>query len=252
MGRVIIGKGNKVAIMDIDNEKCQEQSMDYQEQPLSVRKHPIETTPKEITGSINKLLNIHPQKLCFPYHPNEPISCALHLTNVTDENVAFRLFDKSGKSPWCFTKLPLYGIVSPKSVHTLIVTTKEEMKLKDERDFDLVIQSSLLGDKYNVVFKDQSECDQLFEEAIVDMVHEVTLEAYYVHWNRIYEHRNILVKYNPDKLISLDAHPREPWIVSGHISGHAHVWNHEIKLPINSFKVSECAVCSIKFVARKD
>lgn len=47
--------------MDIDNEKCQEQSTDYIEQQLSARKHPIDTTPKvsllNFCIQINKLIN---------------------------------------------------------------------------------------------------------------------------------------------------------------------------------------------------
>lgn len=144
--------------------------------------------------------------------------------------MAFRLVDKSGKSPWCFAKLPLYGIVPHGSTYTLTVTTKEEMKLKEETDFDLVIQSSLLGDKYNAVFNDQSESDTFFKEAkqFGNMVHEVTLKAVYVQYGEITS-ENISVRYNPDSLWSLDAHPTEPWIVTGHNSGYARVWNNEMK-----------------------
>lgn len=254
----MIGGGNTVAIMDIDNVNYQEQSTDYNKQQLNAdtRQHAGDRTSKEVAGSISKLhiLDVHPLELCFPYHPNEPISCSLDLTNNTDENVAFRLVDKSGKSPWCFTKLPLYGIVPPRSTYTLIVTTKEEMKLKEKKDFDLVIQSSLLRDKYIMVFQNQSESDQFFEEAkeFGNMVHEVILKAVYLQYEEITsEHQNISVKYNRDDLRSMDAHPTEPWILTGHRSGYARVWNHEMKSPTNSFQISKCAVSCIKFIARR-
>ncbi|XP_044425394.1 uncharacterized protein [Triticum aestivum] len=242
MGGLVIGKENAVAIMDIDDVNYQEQPTDKSEQQLSActTHHAGDMSKQEKAGSISKLLDVHPLELRFPYCPNEPIPCSLHLTNNTDENVAFRLVDKSGKSPWCFAKLPLCGIVPHGSTYTLTVTMKEEMKLKEETDFDLVIQSSLLGDKYIEVFNDQSESDTFFKEAkqFGNMVHEVTLKAVYVQYGEITS-ENISVKYNPDSLWSLDAHPTEPWILTGHNSGYARIWNNEMKFLINSFKVSD-------------
>ncbi|VAI82143.1 unnamed protein product [Triticum turgidum subsp. durum] len=256
MGRIVIGKQNAVSIMDIDNMNYQERSTDYGEQQLSTdrRQQAGDTMSKDITGSISKLhiLDVHPPELRFPYCPNEPIPCSLHLTNNTDENVGFRLVDKSGTSPWCFTKLPLYGIVSCRSTCTLIVTMKEEMKQKEATDFDLVIQSNILRDKHISLFKDQSESDQFFEEAkeFVNMMHEVALKAVYEKDVEVAS-EDILVKYNPDNVCSLDAHPTEPWILTGHCTGYAHAWNHEMKYPMNSFKVSDYAVICVKFIARR-
>ncbi|XBI04273.1 hypothetical protein VPH35_132597 [Triticum aestivum] len=247
MGSIVIGRGNTIAIMDTDNVSYQEQSTDYNKKQLSAdtRQQAGETTSK-IAGSINKLpvLDVHPLELRFPYHPNEPISCSLYLTNNTNENVAFRLVDRGGKSPWCFTKLPLYGIVPRRSTYTLIVTTKEEMKLKEKKDFDLVIQSSLLEHKYIVLFQNQCESDQFFEEAkeLGNMVHEVILKPVYLqHEDITSEDQNISAMYNRDNLKSIDAHPTEPWILTGHISGYARVWDYEMTYPTNFFEVSDNA-----------
>lgn len=56
------------------------------------------------------------------------------------------------------------------------------MKLKEKKDFDLVIQSSLLEHKYIVLFQNQCESDQFFEEAkeLGNMVHEVILKPVYL------------------------------------------------------------------------
>ncbi|KAI4977174.1 hypothetical protein ZWY2020_050992, partial [Hordeum vulgare] len=252
MGRVVIGKGKIVAIMYIHNVNYEEQSIDYNKQQVNTNKRqPVgDTSSKRISESIGNLLRFYPLELHFPYHPNEPIQCSLHLTNYTDQNVAFRLVDKSGEAPWCFAKLPLYGIVLHRSTYTLIVTTKEEMKLKRNTDFYLVIQSSLLGDNYKL-FEDQSECDQFFKEAkeFGNMVPEVKLKVVYLDYEDI--PKNIPVKYNRDFLCSLDAHPTEPWVLTGHRSGYARIWNHEMKYPMNSFYVSGHAVCYIKFIARR-
>ncbi|XBI42555.1 hypothetical protein VPH35_126875 [Triticum aestivum] len=256
MGRVVIGQFRTIAIMDVESVSYQKQSMDY-EQELSVDmiQHAGDTMSKEISRSISKLplLDVYPTELHFPYHPNEPIPCSLHLTNNTDENVGFKLVDKSGKSPWCFEKMPLYGIVPRRSNYTLIVTTKEEMKLKKETDFDLVIHSCLYGDKHIMASEDMSDFDEFFEEAkeLGNMVHEVTLEAIYVTQEEM-TCENILTKYNPDSLRSLDAHPTKPWILTGHASGYARVWNHEMKYPMNVFKVSDYEVSSIKFITRRE
>ncbi|XP_037423780.1 uncharacterized protein LOC119288251 isoform X2 [Triticum dicoccoides] len=256
MGRVVIGKKHTVAIMDFENVNYEKESIDYGEKQLSAdtRQQAGDTMSKEISGSISQLpiLDVHPPEIRFPYHPEELIPCSLHLTNNTDENVAFRLVDRSGKSPWCFTKLPLYGILSRRSTYNLIVTTKEEMKLKEEKDFDLVIQSNLLRDKHISLFKDQSEFDQYFEEAkeFGNMVHEVKLKVIYVKYREI-TYEDTTVKYNPDNVCCLDAHPTEPWILTGHCSGYAHAWNHEMKYPMNSFEVSEYyTVSCVKFIAR--
>ncbi|XP_044432577.1 uncharacterized protein [Triticum aestivum] len=231
MERVVIGKGNVVAVMDIDNVSYQEESTDHSKQQLSVdtRQHAGDTTSKEIAGSINKLLDVFPQKLRFPYHSNGPNPCSIHLTNNTDENVAFRLVDRSRKSPWWFAELPLYGIVPHRSTYTLIVTMKEEMKLKTEIDFDLVVQSTLVADKYEV-FEDKSESDHFFVETkeFGKMVHEVTLKAVYLQYKEITS-ENTTLNLNHDPLCSLDSHPTELWILTGHDSGYACVWNNEMK-----------------------
>ncbi|XP_037465182.1 uncharacterized protein LOC119337164 isoform X2 [Triticum dicoccoides] len=237
--------------LDLRNNTDEKYKVNQESSDLSVLQE------SKFTGFISKLpmLHVQPLELCFPYHPNESISCSLGLTNNTNENMAFRLVDKSGKSPWCFTKMPLYGIVPGRSTYTLIVTTKEEMKLEEQTDFDLVIQSSLSGDEFRMVFGNQSESNRFFEEAKESgkMVHEVILKAVYLQYEEMtFEDQNISVNYNLDDLWSIDAHPTEPWILTGHRSGYAIVWDHEMKFPVNSFKVSEHGVSLVKFIARKE
>jgi hypothetical protein len=78
--------------------------------------------------------------------------------------------------------LPLYGIVPPKSTYTLTVITDEKViNLAEGTVFDLILQSSALGDRYIFLFISRSECDEFFEEAVEmeNTVHELMLKAVY-------------------------------------------------------------------------
>ncbi|KAF7105422.1 hypothetical protein CFC21_106237 [Triticum aestivum] len=262
MRSIVIGEGNTVAFMDINNVHYHEQLTDYNKWQLSAdtRQHVGDTTSKlnslnlfggDIAGCIN------PRELRFPYNPNDPISCSLYLTNNTNENVAFRLVDKSRKSPWCFTKLPLYGIVPPRSTYTLIVTTKEEMRLKENKDFDLVIQSSLLGGKYIMVFQNQSESDHFFEEAkeFGNMVHEVILEAVYQQYKEIKSEVWRLDSNTPeyslpghyDMVNCLDFIRRgdQHYLVSGHQDCTAKIWDLQKRECICTLQAMSPVLCAL-------
>jgi hypothetical protein len=179
--RVVIRKEDVVEIMDIGIENnYQEESSSYNDPLLSKY---FMMRAGDTTCKVSKLLDVHhPLDLQFHCEPNKAsIPCSLHLTNNTDQNVAFRLIDKNRESKPCFTYLPLYGIVPPRSTYTLIVKIIEEEGLRKETYFDQVIQSSTSGHKYMVLFKDQSECDGFFSEAeeTGNSVHEQALKAVY-------------------------------------------------------------------------
>jgi hypothetical protein len=103
----------------------------------------------------------------------------LHLTNNKDKQVVFRLMEK--RYNWmCFLKLPLYGIVPPRSTYTLVVTTAIKASLPKERSVDLILQSSV-SDEYVMPFKRGYDCDQYFEKAkkMENALHMVALKAIY-------------------------------------------------------------------------
>lgn len=93
-------------------------------------------------------------QLRFPVEPN------------TDEHAVFRLTKKSTR-PWrCFASLPLYGIVPSRSTtYTLVVTAQQQERLPEEMEYDLILQSSLSGDKSILTLRDQSKYDKFFDEA---------------------------------------------------------------------------------------
>jgi hypothetical protein len=97
----------------------------------------------QVIPAIRRLLDVH------------SMLGSLELINNTDECVAFRVM-RNG------------GIVPARSTYTLIVEHTE----------GAILESSIMGGAY-MSFKDQSECDEFFEEAkeMGNEVHELALEA---------------------------------------------------------------------------
>lgn len=119
-----------------DNQNYQEAVKESNEPQLAI------DATTEVTASSSELLDVHPLELNFPVEPNKVITCSLHLTNNNDKQVVFRLREK--RYNWmCFLKLPLYGIVPPRSTCTLDVTTGKKENLPKERSVDLILQTSI-------------------------------------------------------------------------------------------------------------
>lgn len=80
----------------------------------------------------------------------------------------------------CFLKLPLYGIVPPRSTYTLVVTTDKRESLPTEREVDLILQT-VISDEYITPYKGGYDCDKYFEKAkkLEKVVHMVPLKAIY-------------------------------------------------------------------------
>ena len=126
-----------------------------------------------ITGSC-EALDVHPLELRFPLDYNTLILCPLHLTNNTDEQVAFKLKPKRGIYS-CFRNIPLYGVVPQRSSYTLIVIMTPPAKRSEDTDFDLILQSIKFGE--GII---QGQCNDRFFEAAKEVgtgMHEVTLKA---------------------------------------------------------------------------
>lgn len=53
---------------------------------------------------------------------------------------------------------------------------------------------------------------------------------------------------------TIDVHPTEPWILVGHWSGHASVWNHQTQAGLMTFGIlneQKLPVCAVSFIAQK-
>lgn len=221
-----------------------------------------ENTYEEIEGSEFEvpILDVSPLELQFILGRQEPITCSLHLINKTDECAAFRLVSKSKNYYQQYlAKVPLCGIVPSRSTYTLILKLGEQTtKLGIGKDQDLVLQSCILGDKYVLPLTKLSIVDDILEEAIKmgHAVHKVSPKAL-ITPNVLPEEQPaseiVSTKNSPYSICCLDAHPTEPWIITGHDDGTCSIWKHgsQMEQLVRPFKVSEKQVCSVKFIARK-
>ncbi|VAH68241.1 unnamed protein product [Triticum turgidum subsp. durum] len=197
-------------------------------------------TETESTGTMD-LLDVYLVELHFPVEPD------------TDEHAVFRLMKKSTK-PWrCFASLPVYGIVPPKSTtYTLVVTAQQQETLPEETECDLILQSSLSGDKSIPTLRDQSKYDKFFDEAKEsgNAVCEVMLKTVFASQGpttseptisrRLKDQWIISLKNTHGMLCSLDAQTTEPCIVTSHQHGDVCVWNYDPQ-----------AIHSVKVISRK-
>lgn len=128
----------------------------------------------QVIPDSNELLEIDPLVLRFPFEPNKLIPCSLQLTNNTDEHTPFMLMNKSGSK--CFERLPLYGVVSPRSTYTLVVTMEKHDKLPEKKYIDLILKSSPIEEDHNWLSERYQDSDFFVEDKRMgNIVHEVAL-----------------------------------------------------------------------------
>ncbi|XP_066380644.1 uncharacterized protein [Miscanthus floridulus] len=206
------------------------------------------------TSTSCKLLEIHPLELRFPFELNRLATCPLYLANSTDDRIAFRL--RPGNPERYFTEW-LCGVVEPRSTYTLTVTMKEQ-KQHPPLDIDeFLIKQSRIMDSGQLKDINQGEADaefdNFFEEVqktCVDLVHENTLMA--LCDPQAETTSEVISTVIFDKMVSMDVHPTEPWIVTGHFNGHVCMWNYQTKAMVKSFELTrEQEVLTVKFLAQK-
>ncbi|KAM3259891.1 hypothetical protein ACQJBY_051276 [Aegilops geniculata] len=263
----VFGRGETVAMVDVGNVNNQEESSHH-----SVPQIRADTTTQLIDNS--GLLEVHPSDLRFPLQPHKSTTFSLDLTNHTYERVAFRLVQKNKKShsfgeeeDSLLSNVPIYGFIASRSTYTLVVTTKEWPDQGDDTSLDLLLQSSISGDKFIVPFENETECVDLFEELkeMGNVVHELTLKVvFYAQEEVTREIISATKKVDAlgfgNRLVCLDAHPTETWILTCKFFGDVHMWDlvSQEKKALYSFHVYEngdrglsATVKFLKFIARK-
>uniref|UniRef100_N1R3B6 Coatomer subunit beta'-2 n=1 Tax=Aegilops tauschii TaxID=37682 RepID=N1R3B6_AEGTA len=251
----VFGRGETVAMVDVSNVNNQEESSHH-----SVPQIRADTTTQLIDNSV--LLEVHPSDLRFPLQPHKSTTCSLDLTNHTYERVAFRLVQKNKKShsfgeeeDSLLSNVPIYGFIASGSTYTLVVTTKEWPDQGEDTSLDLLLQSSISGDKFIVPFENETECVDLFEELkeMGNVVHELTLKAvFYAQEEVTREIISATKKVDAlgfgNSLVCLDAHPTETWILTCKFFGDVHMWD----LVSQACSVGLSATVKfLKFIARK-
>lgn len=127
-----------------------------------------------MSSESRELLGIDPIELRFPFELKKQISCSLHLTNKTDEYVAFKVKTTSPKK-YCVR--PNNGIVAPRSTSDVVVTMQAQreappnMECKDK----FLVQSAIVSQ--DLTPKDIT--GDMFTKESGNVVNEVKLKVVY-------------------------------------------------------------------------
>jgi hypothetical protein len=126
-----------------------------------------------IPGS-SMILDVHPLELCFRFEPNKVITCSVDLTNNTEEKMAFGLRKKS-KTKCFLRKLPMFGVVDPRTTYSLVLIMDKHENLPRERNVDIILQTSI----YYESSSDTEACIEHFQNAerLGITVHQMTLKG---------------------------------------------------------------------------
>ncbi|XP_044974408.1 uncharacterized protein LOC123442429 isoform X2 [Hordeum vulgare subsp. vulgare] len=209
------------------------------------------------------LLSVQPQRLCFPLPSTRLISRLLCLTNNKDECIAFRLLtDNPGRY---HTELPLCGIVPPKCTYTINVVVHEQTKqLPSNSDEFLTLicttthekeLKNLDADSAAVLFGNP---DHEVQEMMLPVVCDSSEETIS---NQIIasQHCRVVpsvdvhsISQNYRQVLSIDVHPKEPWLLTTNQMGTLCIWNYQKKETLNSLEVTPGEpVYSAKFIEPK-
>uniref|UniRef100_A0ACD5ZE59 Uncharacterized protein n=1 Tax=Avena sativa TaxID=4498 RepID=A0ACD5ZE59_AVESA len=212
-----------------------------------------ETLSSQVNPGSSELLDVKPFILRFPFEPNKSIGCSLQLTNNTDEHVHFRLKENNG-SQVSFLRLPLFGVVPPRSPYTLVVATRKQEKLLENKYLELILESVILGDEYNWSSREYEQ-DENFEKnkEMGRIGHVVTLQAVCTRRRGIITSEILHMDIPCKKLRCLDILPTKEWIITGQYGGRIRIWSYETQPSklVGSFKVSKEKVSSVKFIERE-
>jgi hypothetical protein len=118
---------------------------------------------------------VHPLELRLPSREEDSIvPQMMHLTNKTDERVAFRLL---GDDKGVFGG-ERFAIIPSRCTYTLVLLPNRQ-SFRGKKNLDLLLKSIISGDKCIVPLQEQSQCNELFEELIEteNTVHEVAVRA---------------------------------------------------------------------------
>jgi hypothetical protein len=129
-----------------------------------------------VSSTVFTKLVVHPGLLYFSCVPNKLISSSMYVRNFTGDHFAFRLAENYAKeTERCFAKLPLYGIVPPRSIHTFGLTLQE----REEKSIHLVLESSTIKNAQMPTSHGEFKGDKFFEEIKEkgNMVQQVKVKA---------------------------------------------------------------------------
>ncbi|XP_020579305.1 vesicle-associated protein 1-1-like [Phalaenopsis equestris] len=125
--------------------------------------------------SATDLLGIEPLELQFPFELKKQISCSLHLTNKTNDYIAFKVKTTSPKK-YCVR--PNTGIVLPRSTCDVVVTMQAQREApSDMQSKDKFLVQSVIVNQ-GAALKDITA--EMFSKDSGHIVDEVKLRVVYV------------------------------------------------------------------------
>ncbi|KAM0835941.1 hypothetical protein ACQ4PT_062635 [Festuca glaucescens] len=230
----------------------------------------------QVTPGTNVLHDVYKLELSFHLESNNIIACSLDLTNNTDEHVAFGLLNTSDEQTSFLSSLPLFGIVDPGTIYTVVVIMNRDEYQPQERSIDLILQTSVY---YKILRAPPMLMLQNAEEVTLESACALPGETTFEESTRP-SLKIISMKdnYSVQHICSIDANGTEPLIITGHLFGYVHIWNYATQasycllcqqlVHINYVLIAKyweklrldilirwmillTAVCSVKFIAGK-
>uniref|UniRef100_A0ACD5XQ11 Uncharacterized protein n=1 Tax=Avena sativa TaxID=4498 RepID=A0ACD5XQ11_AVESA len=199
------------------------------------------------------LLSVRRPMLCFPFTKRDNVMrSSLHLTNTTDEYVAFLLKKVNSKSKYRYFR-PNQGIVPPRTNYSLVVETKyvDVLHLENMGMEDLVLCSTIIQHEQIHTWSFPKE----FHHSN-SVKHKVSLKAFLTQ-TTVSSSKGIspgikdLPLYGGNRYVtSLDI--TKQWTIVGENSGRVHIWDNRTQERVHSMKVSWKKVTCVKFIARKE
>jgi hypothetical protein len=108
----------------------------------------LNETEETIDKLYQQLFVVEPPRLCFPFEPDKPISCPVHLINNADHDIDFRI---QPDTDIFFSSL--HGFVPARSTQTYILTMQKQQKPLPNLDMihieSVVANMSLSGIGYS-------------------------------------------------------------------------------------------------------
>ncbi|XP_066353688.1 uncharacterized protein [Miscanthus floridulus] len=230
-----------------------------------------EISPRSIE---TELLGISTSKLIFPFKPNKKVRCILNLTNKTEnDNVYFGI---RPNNPDRYIAEGLVGFVQPHFTLGVIVTMKEQQQPPSSEDELQIIminkkvpgfisslhQYVLGGNELDVANKRHDVFQKIIREmggSDVSLMAVVMCDPNPASEEIGYQSELCFDTDYLGDLRSIDVHPTEPWILTGHKNGYFCIFKEKEQASTTKFEIvlslslgTSGSCVPVKFIARRN
>ncbi|CAL4994136.1 unnamed protein product [Urochloa decumbens] len=212
----------------VDNEMLDTIStVDWNKRPSLVENISRVNARRQMKSVSTELLDVYPKELPFPFRPNMLISCSLQLTNRTEDSILVRLGTKSSKK--YMAKMPICGVVPPRSTYTIIVTAREQEKQPPFNEEYFTLASSIV--RGGNLRQETATNNQQPPQSEIQIIS--------------------ITKFS--QVLSMDVHPTEPWIMTSHLGGDIFIWDNQAReIEVSFGGGTNIPVYDAKFIEREE